>query len=83
MNRAEIEIQIVNDDEYEKNEDFYLELGEPIWHREGLTCFETEKGKPVLSRHHRCKVVITEDREFKVLLFNFCTKKLKFANLFS
>lgn len=32
--RAEIRIPIVNDDEYEKNEDFFIELGEPVWHRE-------------------------------------------------
>ena len=31
---ANIEIPIVNDDEYEKSEDFYIQLGEPIWHRE-------------------------------------------------
>ncbi|VDL73415.1 unnamed protein product [Nippostrongylus brasiliensis] len=31
--KAEIRIPIVNDDEYEKSEDFYIELGEPVWHR--------------------------------------------------
>lgn len=31
---AEIRIEIINDDEYEKSEDFTIELGEPIWHRD-------------------------------------------------
>ena len=31
--RAEIHIPIVNDTEYEKSEDFYIELGEPVWHK--------------------------------------------------
>lgn len=67
--RAEIAVEIINDDEYEKNEDFYLELGQPIWHREGHYEKDAELGKPILSDHPRCKIVITEDREFKVKFY--------------
>ena len=69
----------MNDDEYEKNEDFYIQLGEPIWHREMSSevrinygqfkrLFQDEgiEGKPVLGLS-RCKVVITEDKEFKAV----------------
>ncbi|CAB3396772.1 unnamed protein product [Caenorhabditis bovis] len=62
--RAEIHIPIVNDDEYEKSEEFYIELGEPIWHRVIADDEEGIEGKPILG-FSKCKVVITEDREFK------------------
>ncbi|VDM47119.1 unnamed protein product [Toxocara canis] len=74
--KAEIPIKIINDDEYEKNEDFYLELDQPIWHRQSAIECETELGKPVLSGHPRCKIVITEDHEFK----NFVDKIVTSAN---
>ncbi|GMS79921.1 hypothetical protein PENTCL1PPCAC_2096 [Pristionchus entomophagus] len=76
---AEIRIEIINDDEYEKNEDFTIELGEPIWHRDEDD-FKDEKealeGRPVLSSIKRCKVIITEDKEFK----SFVDKMLVNAN---
>ncbi|CAD6193813.1 unnamed protein product [Caenorhabditis auriculariae] len=72
---AEIFIPIVNDDEYEKNEDFYIELGEPIWHKAIGENEEGFDGKPILGLA-RCKVVITEDKEFK----NFVDKMLVTAN---
>ncbi|VDK52891.1 unnamed protein product [Anisakis simplex] len=74
--KAEIEIRIVNDDEYEKNEEFYLELGEPIWHHEEPVDEEAALGRPVLSDLPRCKIVITEDYEFK----NFIDRIVKNAN---
>ncbi|EYC30998.1 hypothetical protein Y032_0004g1895 [Ancylostoma ceylanicum] len=73
--KAEIRIPIVNDDEYEKNEDFFIELGEPIWHRDMSETDEGIEGKPVLSLS-RCKVVITEDKEFK----SFVDRMLTNAN---
>uniref|UniRef100_A0A915A8H3 Calx-beta domain-containing protein n=1 Tax=Parascaris univalens TaxID=6257 RepID=A0A915A8H3_PARUN len=74
--KAEIAVEIINDDEYEKNEDFYLELGEPIWHRECHYGKDVELGRPALSDHPRCKIVITEDHEFK----NFIDKIVTSAN---
>ncbi|CAJ0579276.1 unnamed protein product, partial [Mesorhabditis spiculigera] len=61
--KGEITVEIVNDIEYEKNEEFYIELGEPIWQdaHEG----EGAEGRPVLGDHPRCKVVIIEDKEIK------------------
>ncbi|VDM77676.1 unnamed protein product, partial [Strongylus vulgaris] len=73
--KAEIRIPIVNDDEYEKNEDFFIELGEPVWHRDIAATDEGIEGRPVLSLG-RCKVVITEDKEFK----NFVDRMLTNAN---
>lgn len=60
---------IINDDEYEKSEEFYLELGEPVWLDEVKEGEEGAEGRPVLSDHPRCKIVITEDKEFKVSLW--------------
>ncbi|KJH50617.1 Calx-beta domain protein [Dictyocaulus viviparus] len=73
--KAEIHIAIINDDEYEKNEDFYIELGEPIWHSNMEETEITKKGRPVLTMS-RCKVIITEDKEFK----NFVDRMLTNAN---
>lgn len=73
--KAEIRIPIVNDDEYEKNEEFYIELGEPIWHRDISEMDEGVEGHPLLSMS-RCKVVITEDKEFK----SFVDRMLTNAN---
>lgn len=62
-----MKIKIINDDEYEKNEDFYLELGNPTWHT-ALSSIDVDNdpGRPILSSHPRCKIVITEDKEFAV-----------------
>ncbi|PIO69550.1 Calx-beta domain protein [Teladorsagia circumcincta] len=73
--KAEIRVPIVNDDEYEKSEEFFIELGEPVWHREIEDGDEGLEGRPVLSLS-RCKVVITEDKEFK----NFVDRMLTNAN---
>uniref|UniRef100_A0A158P9X3 Sodium/calcium exchanger 1 n=1 Tax=Angiostrongylus cantonensis TaxID=6313 RepID=A0A158P9X3_ANGCA len=73
--KAEIRIPIINDDDYEKSEDFYIELAEPIWSNDSRKTEEGNGGRPVLSLH-RCKVVITEDKEFK----NFVNRMLANAN---
>ncbi|CAI4223354.1 unnamed protein product [Auanema sp. JU1783] len=70
--KGTIEIPIVNDDEYEKAEEFFIELGEPIWHRPPNA---DDEGRPLLAMS-RCKVVITEDKEFK----NFVDRMLTNAN---
>ncbi|CAI5450514.1 unnamed protein product [Caenorhabditis angaria] len=75
QSKAEIYIPIINDDEYEKNEEFFIELGEPIWHAEIAENDEGFDGKPILG-FAKCKVVITEDRDFK----NFVDKVLVTAN---
>lgn len=77
--KEEILIQIINDDEYEKSEEFYVELEEPIL----LSKFEesqhpkgSDAGKPILGEHQRVRVTITEDKEFK----NFVDKLITNAN---
>ncbi|KAI1728051.1 sodium/calcium exchanger protein domain-containing protein [Ditylenchus destructor] len=74
--KAGIEIEIINDDEYEKAEDFYVELGEPIWHVKKTSDQSGPDGRPIVGAHKRCRVTITEDKEFK----NFVDKMLVNAN---
>ncbi|CAD5233233.1 unnamed protein product [Bursaphelenchus xylophilus] len=74
--KAEIEIEIINDDEYEKTEDFYVELEAPIWHAKNQDGQDGADGRPILGAHTRCKVLITEDKEFK----SFVDKMLTNAN---
>ncbi|CAK5044207.1 unnamed protein product [Meloidogyne enterolobii] len=77
--KATIYIEITNDDEYEKSEDFYVELGPPRL-KDSSPRSEVAggpDGRPILGEHHRCKVVITEDREFK----NFIDKMIANANV--
>ncbi|PAV62843.1 hypothetical protein WR25_08116 isoform B [Diploscapter pachys] len=69
--KAEIHIPIVNDTEYEKSEDFYIELSEPVWHKNIGEDDEGIEGKPVLSLA-QCKVSITEDKVFR----NFVDKAM-------
>jgi hypothetical protein len=64
---ADIWIRIIDTNAYEKSEDFYIELGQPTWHKksqEGEN--EGPDGSPVLGYHKRCKVVIIEDQQLKV-----------------
>lgn len=71
FSRAQIEIEIINDDEYEKEEDFYVELSAPRWETDLGPGENGADGSPVLGSHTRCKVVIIEDKEFKVsFIFN-------------
>lgn len=77
--KATIYIEIANDDEYEKSEDFYVELGSPRL-KDSSPRSEVANGpdgRPILGEHHRCKIVITEDKEFK----NFIDKMIANANV--
>ncbi|XP_015206713.1 sodium/calcium exchanger 3 isoform X2 [Lepisosteus oculatus] len=75
-----IQVKIIDDEEYEKNKNFYLELAEPRMvdmslQKEAadrkLSVEEeeakriAEMGKPVLGEHHKLEVIIEESYEFK------------------
>uniref|UniRef100_A0A7E4UWF2 Sodium/calcium exchanger 1 n=1 Tax=Panagrellus redivivus TaxID=6233 RepID=A0A7E4UWF2_PANRE len=72
-----LEIEIINDDEYEKSEDFYIELGQPVWETDIGPGENGADGRPILGAHTRCKVIIIEDKEFQ----NFVDKFVANANL--
>uniref|UniRef100_A0A914QE82 Calx-beta domain-containing protein n=1 Tax=Panagrolaimus davidi TaxID=227884 RepID=A0A914QE82_9BILA len=63
--KALIEIEIINDDEYEKSEDFYVELSPPVWLTDYGLGEGGADGRPVLGAHTRCRIDIIEDVEFK------------------
>lgn len=68
---------MINDTEYEKSEDFYIELGQPIGDNEKPPQDpKAPDGRPVLGDHSRCKVVIIEDDELK----SFVDRLIKKAN---
>ncbi|KAE9556748.1 hypothetical protein FO519_000154 [Halicephalobus sp. NKZ332] len=73
---SDIPIKIINDDKYEKSEDFYVQLGEPTWHQVDQEGENGADGKPLLAAHKRAKVIITEDQEFK----HFIDKLIAKAN---
>ncbi|CEF61835.1 Sodium/calcium exchanger 2 [Strongyloides ratti] len=76
--KAFINIDIINDDEYEKSEDFFIYLEEPV-SLDGNTGPVEEgepDGSPQLGEITRCKIVITEDKEFK----SFVDKMITSAN---
>ncbi|XP_076832801.1 sodium/calcium exchanger 2b isoform X2 [Brachyhypopomus gauderio] len=74
-----IQVRIIDDEEYEKHENFFIVLEEPRWLKRGisedpegaLSAEEeearriAEMGKPVLGEHSRLEVVIEESYEFK------------------
>ncbi|XP_078724393.1 sodium/calcium exchanger 3 isoform X7 [Lampetra fluviatilis] len=75
-----IHIKITDDEEYEKQDNFFLVLGEPRWidqgttedgERKPLSVEEqeakriAEMGRPVLGEHPRMEVIIEESYEFK------------------
>jgi len=76
--RATLSFEIMNDDDYEKAEDFYVELSEPQWHVKDPEALGQDgaDGRPLLGAHKRCKVTITEDKEFR----SFVDKMLVEAN---
>ncbi|KAF7629969.1 hypothetical protein Mgra_00009042 [Meloidogyne graminicola] len=78
--KATIYIEIINDDEYEKSEDFFVELGPPRL-KDASPRSEIvngpKDGRPILGEYNRCKIVITEDKEFK----NFIDKMITNANV--
>ncbi|XP_026082778.1 sodium/calcium exchanger 2-like isoform X2 [Carassius auratus] len=74
-----LQVRIIDDEEYEKHENFFIVLEEPRWLKRGIsedpegqmTVEEeearriAEMGKPVLGEHSRLEVVIEESYEFK------------------
>uniref|UniRef100_A0A8C5QQU9 Calx-beta domain-containing protein n=1 Tax=Leptobrachium leishanense TaxID=445787 RepID=A0A8C5QQU9_9ANUR len=81
-----IEIQIIDDEEYEKNKNFFIELGEPEMQRGGdvgekwvVPNKEVEDiaGSPSLGEHQKMEVIIEESYEFKSTV----DKLIKKANL--
>ncbi|KAM4723600.1 sodium/calcium exchanger 3 isoform 4-T4 [Anableps anableps] len=72
-----VHVKIIDDEEYEKNKNFFLELAEPrmvdmsLQKDRKLTSDEeeakriAEMGKPVLGEHPRLEVIIEESYEFK------------------
>uniref|UniRef100_A0A3P8WPB6 Sodium/calcium exchanger 1-like n=1 Tax=Cynoglossus semilaevis TaxID=244447 RepID=A0A3P8WPB6_CYNSE len=67
-----IEVKIIDDEEYEKNKTFIIELGDPILleigQKHGVFLFEEEVAKmgcPSLGEHTQVEVVIEESYEFK------------------
>ncbi|XP_030627650.1 sodium/calcium exchanger 3 isoform X12 [Chanos chanos] len=80
-----IQVKIIDDEEYEKNKNFFLELAEP--RMAGLAGRSSTKeeearriaemGKPVLGEHARLEVIIEESYEFK----NTVDKLIKKTNL--
>ncbi|XP_044868131.1 sodium/calcium exchanger 3 isoform X2 [Mauremys mutica] len=74
-----VRVKIVDEEEYERQETFFITLGEPKWMERGisevaerkLTIEEeeakriAEMGKPVLGEHPKLEVIIEESYEFK------------------
>ncbi|XP_065136546.1 sodium/calcium exchanger 2b isoform X2 [Paramisgurnus dabryanus] len=74
-----IQVRIIDDEEYEKHENFFIVLEEPRWLKRGisdgpegeLSAEEeearriAEMGKPILGEHSQLEVVIEESYEFK------------------
>ncbi|XP_051718173.1 sodium/calcium exchanger 2b isoform X2 [Ctenopharyngodon idella] len=74
-----LQVRIIDDEEYEKHENFFIVLEEPRWLKRGISedpegQLSTEEeearkiaemGKPVLGEHSRLEVVIEESYEFK------------------
>ncbi|PAA69420.1 hypothetical protein BOX15_Mlig030700g1 [Macrostomum lignano] len=80
-----IKIRIIDDEEYEKNEFFFIELGDPILMKrvghhleEDRECSQIDEGgRPKLGEFVKIKVTIIESTEFK----NTVDRMLKKANL--
>uniref|UniRef100_A0A8C9R402 Solute carrier family 8 member 2b n=1 Tax=Scleropages formosus TaxID=113540 RepID=A0A8C9R402_SCLFO len=74
-----LKIRIIDDEEYEKHENFFVVLEEPRWLKRGISENQegqlsaeeeearriAEMGKPILGEHSRLEVVIEESYEFK------------------
>ncbi|KAM7398590.1 hypothetical protein PAMA_006477 [Pampus argenteus] len=82
-----LQVRIINVEEYEKQENFFIVLEDPKWLKRGLSGNPTpeeeearrisEMGKPILGEHSRQEVIIEESCEFK----NTVDKLLKDTNL--
>ncbi|KAM8946614.1 sodium/calcium exchanger 1 isoform 15-T15 [Pelodytes ibericus] len=69
-----ISVKIIDDEEYEKNKTFFLEIGEPRllemsekkeWWIAPSKAGVTEMGRPVLGEHIKLEIIIEESYEFK------------------
>ncbi|XP_078256041.1 sodium/calcium exchanger 1-like isoform X2 [Rhinoraja longicauda] len=88
-----IEIRVIDDEEYEKNKNFFIEIGEPhlvemsekkgnaedkaIMNKDEEEKRIAEMGRPVLGEHTKLEIVIEESYEFK----NTVDKLIKKTNL--
>uniref|UniRef100_A0A3Q3SVW3 Solute carrier family 8 member 2a n=1 Tax=Mastacembelus armatus TaxID=205130 RepID=A0A3Q3SVW3_9TELE len=79
-----LQVRIINVEEYEKQESFFIVLEDPKWLKRRLSgeCEEegrriSEMGKPILGEHSRLEVIIEESCEFKKTV----DKLLKDTNL--
>uniref|UniRef100_A0A4W5NPN5 Solute carrier family 8 member 2a n=1 Tax=Hucho hucho TaxID=62062 RepID=A0A4W5NPN5_9TELE len=88
-----LQVRIVNVEEYEKQENFFIVLDEPKWLKRGISALLlnqgnptpeeedarriSEMGKPILGEHSRLEVIIEESYEFKSTV----DKLLKDTNL--
>uniref|UniRef100_A0A673A8S4 Solute carrier family 8 member 2a n=1 Tax=Sphaeramia orbicularis TaxID=375764 RepID=A0A673A8S4_9TELE len=82
-----LQVRIINVEEYEKQENFFIVLEEPKWLKRGLSGNPTpeeeearrisEMGKPILGEHSRLEIIIEESCEFK----NTVDKLLKDTNM--
>ncbi|XP_067350979.1 sodium/calcium exchanger 2a isoform X1 [Channa argus] len=88
-----LQVHIINVDEYEKQENFFIVLEDPKWLKRGLSALLlnqanptpeeeearriSEMGKPILGEHSRLEVIIEESCEFKSIV----DKLLKDTNL--
>ncbi|XP_066884383.1 sodium/calcium exchanger 3 isoform X3 [Kogia breviceps] len=74
-----VRVKIVDEEEYERQENFFIVLGEPKWMERGLSEVTDRKltveeeeakriaemGKPILGEHPKLEVIIEESYEFK------------------
>ncbi|XP_028976537.1 LOW QUALITY PROTEIN: sodium/calcium exchanger 2 [Esox lucius] len=88
-----LQVRIVNVEEYEKQENFFIALEEPKWLKRGISALLlnqghptpeqedarriSEMGKPILGENNRLEVIIEESYEFKSTV----DKLLKDTNL--
>ncbi|XP_060943354.1 sodium/calcium exchanger 1b isoform X16 [Limanda limanda] len=83
-----IKVRVIDDEEYEKNKTFYIEIGEPRLlggsdTKEALTGQDDEErriaemGRPMLGDHVKLEIIIEESYEFK----NTVDKLIKKTNL--
>uniref|UniRef100_A0A3Q3WFS6 Calx-beta domain-containing protein n=1 Tax=Mola mola TaxID=94237 RepID=A0A3Q3WFS6_MOLML len=82
-----LKVRIINVEEYEKQENFFIVLEDPKWLKRGISGNPTpedeearwisEMGKPILGEHSRLEVIIEESCDFK----NTVDKLLKDTNL--
>ncbi|KAM3869553.1 sodium/calcium exchanger 2a isoform 1-T1 [Diretmus argenteus] len=88
-----LQVRIINVEEYEKQENFFVVLEEPKWLKRGISALLlnqgnptpeeeearkiSEMGKPILGEHRRLEVIIEESCEFKSTV----DKLLKDTNL--